>query len=389
MKRLQPYWPGAWRNVGQWPQYQADCQPHEVPKVRLALREYHLRAWEEATNQRRYLRDHHPDAWERMKICRTVITARDTQYGPRVEAEGCEEPTWCPACADVATMKRVAKAIGRIWTTTPVGKAPRLQRWVISANLEEEGASWGVKALKRRRAFRDAFWRFIERWHGPGCGGIVSYHDFGERGVAKFSPHIDATISARRIVDGQVIEMPVTNTRNGSIVDISGGRKQKAMKMMLEEIEADFGPAEGRIDIYTRPVEEQNRIALSTTWFVLKYQLRQLFDVRKVIYIRRGADASQSTVTWDSGKEQFLNATLPIQEFEARAQDHLKRTKGPDRCTWHMGHMSDDEIADAATACGRVHKEHGKKCRCRKCNPGQVEQSMEVRLTDEEESVIN
>lgn len=240
---------------------------------------------------------------------------------------------------------------------TPRGKQPRFIHIVQTSPLTVAGEGWGMLASKDKGGFAKVVWKTIADQVGTGLGGLLSYQDFGEQAFQKRHPHIDLTLNGWQIQDGQATHTPRIELRNGGYKNWQGTLVKHASKKY--GVEARRGNLKvgsvitGHLPYYS----------------VLRYQMRELVDLRKVDYSRE-----KQTVNWISYKDN-TRTKHTVHEFMAGMFEYQMRL-GPWSNDWgtgkqnlhfRYGHIADTLLHKVSPQIGGEEIPHRKNCPCNNC----------------------
>lgn len=244
---------------------------------------------------------------------------------------------------------------------TPRGRVPRFYHVVQTAHHSEDGNGWGVKASQDLEAFGRIVWSALREWFGDGIGAIMSYQDFGERGFAKRHPHMDLTMNGYAVRDGVVrtVNPPDLTGRGFDRWCETVMKYARTLDLTAYVNDVDFtGPVHGHRDYHG----------------VLKYQMREMVDLRKLEY-----DRGSRTVWWWSYKDS-TRTPLPADVFVERLDEYRQRLDL--ELHRHYGHLAKRKVRATANVVGGEPIPHGDHCPCSECGDW-----FRIDLTDEEISL--
>jgi hypothetical protein len=312
----------------------------------------------------RFVRDHVPELWPAIERCRqTFRYKRWSQDGSWWTATpfSCHEVPWCILCTKAENYRRTKEAMDTLHLATPAGEQPRFYHIVQTAPLTQDGRGWGKLASQDVANFSLAVWKLTKEFYGDGIGTIQSYQDFGERTFAKRHPHIDYSLNGSRVLDG--LATPVRR------IELRDGGLERWHDRFLALV-ADLLP--GAVVRDERGAWQGNvrfigvRVGVHNYWGALRYQLRELVDVRKLDY-----DAAKAAVYWRDYSLP-VRQKFTVAEFFYGLHEYQKRlgTWGaPGRKALHRryGIVSDRLLDKTASGIGGVPVPHGEGCPCPDC----------------------
>lgn len=343
------------------------------------------RLWAPHRSLKLFLQDTMPAIWDEVRACRmTGFKESESREWPGYwKAEpvwSCHQIPWCLQCVKADSVRRTLTALNRFANCTPAGKQPRFIHLVQNAPIKYDGpehtwpddVGWGKEASHDLAGFRQVVMRAVEDHYGPGCGAIASYHDFGERAFAKRHPHIDLTLNGWAIRDGKPAALPR--------LDLTG----RGYARWMESITA--AASRFRIDAQPGPRSLDVSGVMVGAWSyygVLKYQMRQIVDLRKIDYSRERRE-----VRWISYKPPYPRQRFTVNDFLAGLLEYQVRLgafgeRDPQQLHAAMGHMAKGRPYRAANAIFQGDDiPHGKRCPCRTCGdwdthyPDEVERAL-------------
>lgn len=347
-------------------------QLYRRDQAQLAIREGQeatRKAWAPFHSLKKFLYDYYPRELERISRCSMSFELVESPQRPgyvRRRPRRCTRVPLCILCVKSSHWRRIRQTQDQLAQVTPKGHTPRLYHIVIDSSLKPDGSGWGVKASRDLEAFGRVVWRSLEDIFGEGLGAAMSYQDFGEKGFAKQFPHMDLTMNGYAILDGQAKPIPR--------VDLTGRGVERVKNTVLGHA-ATIDVAADWTDVNFQGPWESFR----SYYDVLKYQTRELVDLRKLEY-----DRGNNLVWWWSYKDN-TRTPLPVREFVNRLDEYQERLgqwigeEGRKQLHRTYGHMAKRTIAKTARMVGGEPIPHGDDCLWSCCGDW-----FNVRLDDEE-----
>lgn len=334
--------------------------------ARRAERERVRMSWKRFPSLVKFLQDYVTVDWERIQECGLHFKQPKQCDGwpglVKIDAFYCHRLPWCINCVARERWRRVQNALDAIEECTPAGKQPRMMHIVQTAPTGEGAASWGFQASQDVPKFRHVMWKQLVEYFGEGAGAIISYHDIGERGFAKRHPHLDLTLNGWTLVDGKPVLTPVVELVGPSgKTGFDKWQRSFAEKATVFRLDATPGNPQ-----FSHPIE--GRAAYHP---VLKYQMRELVDLRKIEYSR-----DTRTLYWKSYKDN-TRQKFTVTEFCAGIAEYRYRLKQwPDKRldeegqSLHVGHghLAKSAHRRAMRAVGGRRVTHRPGCKCASCN---------------------
>jgi hypothetical protein len=313
------------------------------------------REWGRFRELQSFLADHFPDPWERIQTCGLRFKTYESRDRPgfyKLVPFSCHEVPYCIQCTRMETARRVASTLDNFNRCTPKGKQPRFVHVVQTAPIYEDGTGWGNQASRNVPKFNRIVWDTLTQHLGEGIGAVQSYQDFGERCFAKRHPHLDLTVNGWMLSGGKPAVTPTLDLAGQGRARWDQAIVQRALALNLE---AERG------NLHVTPVIEGHRSYYS----VLRYQMRELVDLRKLSYSRR-----EGRVWWmsykDSSRQAFTvqDFLSGLAEYQARLQVWMEGGPSLHRAFGHMAKRSIGKTEDAMEG-GPI--PHGQDCPCSQC----------------------
>lgn len=333
-------------------------------------------AWRPFNGLKRYLADCWPNEWERIRGCSMSFLWREDQMRPgyvkRLPVR-CNRVPFCITCSRFQTWTRVQTKLEEFYRCTPAGKEPRFYHVVQTAPFSDgttypEGGDWGRQASEDVGWFRSVVWAAMRDEFGKGVGGVASYQDFGEGAFTKRHPHLDMTINGWMLQDGEPVQTPR--------FDFQGqGRKRWDERVVKRARARNVVAARGNANVYGPVVGVKPYVR------ILKYQLRELVDLRKLTY-----DRDKQLVYWMDYRSN-RRTPMTVWQFADGLHEYRERLgawksareEGTVRLHTGMGHMAPGSLKATQKAMGGEVPPHGSNCVCSECGDW-----LHVELTDEE-----
>jgi hypothetical protein len=302
-----------------------------------------------------FLSDHFPDKWENIQRCGLRFKVYESIQRPglyKLVAFSCHELPFCIQCTRMETARRVNSTLDNFNRCTPGTEEPRFTHIVQTAPIYEDGTGWGNQACRNLPKFAKIVWDTLAESYGEGIGAVLSYQDFGERCFAKRHPHIDLTLNGWKLEDGKPAPTPIYDLKGHGRARWDQAVVKRALALNLE---AERG------NVHITPTIEGYR----PYYKILRYQMRELVDLRKITYSR-----TQGKVWWMSYKdnsqqeftvEEFLAG---LTEYQARLQAWMKGGQSLHRA---FGHLAKRSIGKTEDAMGGGPIPHGEECPCSEC----------------------
>lgn len=329
----------------------------------------------------RYERDRHLDVLRfcghyapglavKLRGCREAWKTYESVERPgyyKVTPYACHQVPWCIACTQVHEYQRTRQALDRLWRCTPGGEAPRLMHIVQTAPLTEEMEGWGWQASRDPALFSKIVYDTLAEFFGDGIGAVLSYQDFGEQGFQKRHPHIDLTLSGWRLDDDKAVKVKSIDLKAAGYA-----KWQQAVQGRAAVFDLQAWPGNTNFGRWKTGTSYQR---------ILKYQLRELVDLRKMRY-----DPGRGLVYWTNYKNN-VQTRMRVADFKAGLEEYgwrlgQWRHDGEERRSLHhwYGHLSDRNRNRTQRLVGGKPYPHAKNCTCTECGEWQ-----RVFLADEEE----
>ena len=318
-----------------------------------------LDGWRRFPKLQQFLQDHAPIEWEDIRRCRLRWKALEWRQRPGhykvAPAYSCWKLPYCIHCTRSATNRRVLAALDHFQRCTPAGQAPRFVHIVQTAPIYEDGTGWGVQASQNIKEFGAIVADTLREFYGEGMGAVMSYQDFGERAFAKRHPHIDLTLNGWMLKDGKPARTPRFALQGG-------GREQWDAFVADRARSLAIDAQRGSLDI-------GSLVTGAPAYFkVLRYQIRELIDFRKLDYSR-----DRQMVWWRSYKDPSREA-FTVNDFLAGLAEYRWRLKqwpqGEDegiQLHRRVGHLGNNVLSKTQKAMGGRPVPHGKDCPCSDC----------------------
>ena len=258
----------------------------------------------------RFLEDYFPHEWEDIRHCSLSYKALEEAASPGwykvAPLNVCHRIPYCIQCTKVNTQRRIRNAFNQFARATPAGRRPRFIHVVQTAPATDDGQGWGWPASRNIRAFGRIVWDALGDLYGPGLGAIMSYQDFGEQAFAKRHPHMDLTLNGYMLHDGTSTLTPRYDLSAGGLQRWDACVMRRATRLQIDASRGNvwLGHAVVGVPAY---------------YAQLKYQMRELVDLRKLDYTRNA-----NRVDWlsykDNHRTQFtVDAFLDgLMEYQMR-----------------------------------------------------------------------
>lgn len=319
------------------------------------------REWARYRELQTYMRDYYPEELEKVAKCRTGVyqlDEDDERPGTyrTYPKHSCHCMPWCMQCAGAERRRRVAALFETAQRCTPNGKPVELAHIVLAAGVDRIGGGDLQPMVKADpgRYFAVCHRYLTEVW-GDGTGWYGSYQDFGEAGAGQMYAHMDLTLNRWAYKDGE---------RKLAYQELQGGSKRMLMQKWFDTLHTEYGvrPLENTHMFWTsgwKPEQEYGRMA--------NYQVRELYDVRKIRYDRPGKRVGwvsyrgEGSVTWKPVREAMF-------EMEVYAQRLGQWGREPEvQLHRGQGHMAKGKVAKTQAACGGAAARHRAGCTCSRC----------------------
>lgn len=334
----------------------------EVAKRRLRQR----RTWDQFLQVRRFVKDwvapDHDGLALALASCRQDYQAWRSRSVPdkaKVTPKACWKVPWCVPCSRVKAALRVRHVTDLFTRCTPPGERPRLVHAVFTAPVYDDGTGWGMKARVHVGAFMRTVWRTLEAYYGTGLGGYLSYQDFGERPFSKPHPHVDLLLNGWRVAEpGRPVPIPRP--------DFAGpdrARLSECYDAAAHAFDVVAGPGNSWIGSL--------RVGLASARDELAYSVRQLVDLRKLVYVTPRGGGPSMRVGWQSYREEGGIDWTQSNRFASWYEEYRARVRPDAANTIHRayGHMAPRALREAA-AWGFSNEPlpHVEGCACTDCD---------------------
>lgn len=329
--------------------------------------------WRPHRSAMRFLEDHFPDEWAMIQHCHMSYRFKEDMARPgfykRLPAFACHKVPFCIVCSRKNAYRRTSTALDHFSMCTPAGKQPRFIHVVQTAPLTDDGLGWGAQASQDIGAFGRVVWGALKENFGDGIGAIMSYQDFGEQGFAKRHPHMDLTLNGWMLQDGGPTLTPKP--------ELGGQGKQRWDDLVIKHARS--------LDLEARRGNVRFDPILTGTkryWRVLKYQMRELVDLRKLEYSR-----DQQVVWWKSYNDN-RRTKMTVGDWICRYWEYKNRLgawengQGAQNLHRRYGHLAKGTLRKTQAIMGGDKVAHGSNCPCAQCGDW-----MESQLTKEEEAM--
>ncbi len=323
-----------------------------------AIREARRRTidtWRPFTSLKRFIARYRPEDWREIQSCRMNYRVYEAQERPgfyKIAPYVCKRIPWCISCVQYERWRRATATLEKFYLCTPGGREPRFIHIVQTAPTGFEGA-WGDVACRDVPGFARVVWRALQDLYGRGIGAVMSYHDFGERGLAQVHPHMDLTLNGWMLMGDGPEMTPRFELKGGGVARWHDAVTRRAQSLRL-------GATAGNVSV-TRPIT-----GAEAYYRILKYQMREIFDVRKLLY-----RPDEGAVYWcsyrDNRRERFAVADF-LRLFDAYSwRLGLYEAGGRERLHRSFGHLSKRGFRRSAQAFGGQVPPHGSRCPCAGC----------------------
>lgn len=267
---------------------------------------------------------------------------------------GCHEVPWCVFCMKREEGRRVRAALDKFNRCTPKDEKPRFVHIVQTAPVYEDGTGVGIAASKDVTAFGGAVWKCLQGMYPDGIGALMSYQDFGERAFAKRHPHMDLTLNGWMLGEDGVAHTPR--------VELQGRGRTRWDELMVDAYR-ELHPSAERGNVKVRAVRQGSKAYYS----MLRYQMRELVDVRKMHY-----KPTTDRIEWWSYHDN-QREVMPVLDFLAGMAEYSARLgqwrPKDEAMQLHRtyGHMADRRLRKTQKAMGGQPLSHGADCPCAEC----------------------
>jgi hypothetical protein len=269
--------------------------------------------WAASPTAQQWVEDFYPDVWERVQRCRTIYDpAQSLTHANKWKAttKSCWKVPWCVPCSLSAGARRAWDAMEKFRQVTPPGESRRVIPLTLTTLLLDSGEGYAIAASKDLGRFARAVAHFLHTVYEaePGeLGWVMSYQDFGERAFKKRHPHWHVTLNGYRWRDDRMTPLPR--------VELRGSRHAKVAAAWDDALRAFFpGADRGNFRI------EEPAVGKGEFYKWLKYETRELVDMRKLAYARE-----TSTAVWSSYHDGHERVRFHAAEFWAGLEEYRGR----------------------------------------------------------------
>lgn len=328
-------------------------------------RGYRDRLWEASPTAAGFVEDYYPALWEGrgygvpVRDCRMRYTPGESQTRGdkwKLFPHACWKVPWCVPCSVAAGRQRLAAVLDKVSLGTPEGRQRRVVPWTLSALVNNEGVGVGMAASRDLGRFAEAARRFFERLYGAGrneLGGFMSYQDFGEQAFRKRNPHWHVTLNGWLWRDGGMVSVPE--------VDLRGRGRARVSEIWDGAMAEMFPGGQG-----TNSRVERHAYGRGAYYKWVKYQVRELVDLRKVEY-----DRDKALVRWLPYHDRHGPVLFGAAAFRDGLEEYRARVR-PDRAhRVHrtLGYMRGRGVQRLAKAIGGRPETHDPMtCACNRCD---------------------
>ena len=326
-----------------------------IPAEENRRRSLVTQTWGRHRELQAFLGDHFPNEWRDIQRCGLRFKTYESRDRPgyyKLLPYSCHHVPLCINCTRMEAVRRVHSTLDNFNRCTPKGKQPVFVHIVQTAPIYADGGGWGNEASRDIPKFSKLVWQTLVEHYGEGIGCVMSYQDFGERCFAKRHPHLDLTLNGWSLTDGKPTRTPT--------IDLTGkGRKHWDDAITARATRFRVDAQRGNPD-FTPPIEGNRAY-----YRVLKYQMRELVELRKLGYSR-----SQGKVWWMSYKEN-RREPFTTQDFLAGLTEYQTRlgawVKGAPSLHRAFGHLAKRSITKTQAAMEGAPIPHGTGCPCSQC----------------------
>ncbi len=333
-----------------------------------------IKEWGKHRSLQQYLADRCPNEWAEIRECKTgYYSVQEDNLQPgshRVSAEqSCHQIPWCIMCVSDEESRRRRDTINLLHRCTPGNDEPLAGHFVLESMIRnDDGTGWGNQAANDLPRFFQATGELLEEIYGEGIGWKGSYQHFGERPFKKDNPHIDFTLNGWRLQDGKPVKVQRLNIRGK-------GGADDLMRIQKRVLSRHFNDVE-----VTLPMHLGKFVPLDRYHNALKYQLREMVDLRQIRYSRQ-----ERKIWWiDYNTKRRLPYEIP--EFEAGIAAYQIRYgqwgyEPEQELHRGMGHMAKGNAKKTQTSMGGKERQHPRNCACKHCGDWQrvfIEEAMDA-----------
>lgn len=307
-----------------------------------------------------WVEDYYPEVWDRVKGCRLVYTPAEslTRYDKwkLVSKSSCRKVPWCIPCSLAKGQERLGKALDKISRATPEGQRKRVVPWTLVAQVADDHTGVGMAASSDINRFARTVAYFLHQVYDAKAGElgwIMSYQDFGERAFQKRHPHWHVTMNGYRWRDGTMTPIEQLNVR---------GQGHARITAAWDNALRTFFPGAKTGNLRA----EQPAVGKGNYYGWVKYQVRELVDLRKVVYQR-----ANNRVVWIPYREGVKRADFTGQEFRAGLEEYRGRVRPNEGNRVHRdcGYLEGGTLKKIAAAIGGEREAHDTaSCPCDVCD---------------------
>lgn len=327
--------------------------------------------WRQHRDTQRFLQKFWPEKWDRIRQCSMEYTFHEDLDRPgfvKRRPRRCHQVPYCIVCARHDGLIRTMKTFDHFSRTTPKGKQMRFVHIVQTAPLTTQWQGWGAEASRDVRGFGRVVWDALKDEYGEGIGAVMSYQDFGERGFAKRHPHQDLTLNGWRLTNDGPVAVPR--------MDLAGNGRARWDARVAKRASKEWGIAARRGNVDVLGV----RVGVPAYFKILRYQMRELVDFRKITYARGARDIHWNDyATKRRTRIAVGDFLLGLKEYELRL-GRWSGGVGAKNLHRLYGSMAKRSIGKTEAAIGGQPLPHKGNCPCVECGDW-----IDVELTPEEE----
>jgi hypothetical protein len=327
-------------------------------EVRAAIQSRNQK-WAASPTAKDWVRDYYPNIWSEVAECRLEYhLAESLTRADRVKkvAHSCGKIPWCVPCSLAKGHERMGQALDKIARATPKDMERRVVPWTLSTVYGDDGS--GPMALSkdigRYAKAVDHFLHEVYDAERGEIGWIMSYQDFGEKAFAMRNPHWHLTLIGRRWRDGKMESLPTPNL-------LVAKTKERIFAQWDNALAAWFpGVKMGNMRI------EQPAVGRGAFWKWIKYEVRELVDLRKLLYHQ-----GSRRVWWKKYHYGHERVEFNAGVFAAGLDEYRERLRPdrPNRLHRDGGFMVGTSLDKLAKEIGGQPERHDEQtCPCKRCD---------------------
>ncbi|MBI2077958.1 MAG: hypothetical protein HYT80_06245 [Euryarchaeota archaeon] len=337
----------------------------EEVKARLRARN---EKWEASPTAKEWVEDFYPAEWARVEGCRLVYDPKQSKTFENkwaLRPYSCQKIPWCVPCSLDAGRRRTWRAMEDFQLATTPGQRRLVVPWTLAAAYYDDGTGVGAVARKDLERFAKAVSDFLHQLYEaqPGeLGWIMSYQDFGERAFKKPNPHWHITMNGHYFRDGKMEPLPRVSLKG------KGRERVSALWDAALGVHLGFDRTTGKLvpKVAGNSRVEEPAVGRGAFFKWLKYETRELIDLRKLVYSRQN-----TTVAWYSYHDRHERTYFHSAEFFAGLQEYRRRLRPDESNRLHRqyGYMVGRKLAEVSAAIGSEAELHDPlRCACDECH---------------------